>query len=88
MCHGWRAGIEWGSVTWVEKIRTATCCLISLIIDWCPLFQECKDADQLPDDELARQQWEGHLARNNSPIVDHCLVRTQPYWACGNGGAC
>lgn len=38
------------------------------------IFQESKDADKLSDDELASMQWAGHLARNNSPIVDHCLV--------------
>ena len=36
--------------------------------------QEPKDADKLPDDDLAKLQWDSHIARNDSPIVDHCLV--------------
>ncbi|GAX80199.1 hypothetical protein CEUSTIGMA_g7637.t1 [Chlamydomonas eustigma] len=38
-----------------------------------PYIQDLDDADKFPDDELARLQWEAHLARNNSTIVDHCL---------------
>ncbi len=38
-----------------------------------PYIPEPEDSDKLPDDELAKLQWESHLARNNSLIVDHCL---------------
>lgn len=38
-----------------------------------PYVKERDDADKLPDDELARVTWEGHLQRNDSFIVDRCL---------------
>ena len=41
--------------------------------------QEPKDADKLPDDDLAKLQWDSHIARNDSPIVDHCLVSVEEH---------
>lgn len=40
----------------------------------CKRYVEVKDALDRPDEEVADEYWENHLARNNSIIVDICQV--------------
>ncbi|CAM0948743.1 unnamed protein product [Alopecurus aequalis] len=38
----------------------------------CKPYSEAKDADGRPDEEVADEYWDNHLARNDSIIVDTC----------------
>lgn len=40
-----------------------------------PYF-EAKESDGRPDEEVADEYWQNHLARNDSIIVDVCQVST------------
>lgn len=37
-------------------------------------YAEVKDSDGRPDEEVADEYWQNHLARNDSIIVDLCQV--------------
>lgn len=37
-------------------------------------YVEAKDGDDRPDEEIADEYWNNHLARNDSIIVDVCQV--------------
>lgn len=39
-------------------------------------YVEAKDGDGRPDNEVADEYWQNHLARNDSIIVDVCQVYT------------
>ena len=40
----------------------------------CKPYIEVSDAQGCPDDQVADEYWQNHLARNNSIIVDLCHV--------------
>lgn len=41
----------------------------------CKPYVEAKDGDGRPDEDIADEYWQNHLARNDSIIVDVCQVR-------------
>lgn len=40
----------------------------------CKPYVEVKDSDGHPDEEVANEYWQNHLARNDSIVVDVCQV--------------
>lgn len=45
-------------------------------------YVKTRDADGRPDEEVADEYWENHIARNDSIIVDVCQV-SRYYVTCG-----
>ena len=43
-------------------------------------YVEVKDGDGRPDNEVADEYWQNHLARNDSIIVDVCQVCLPPFF--------